>query len=207
MSGRLPTWLKVAYTLWLAVWIPTYWVQYGPLNFLWLCDVANLILAAAIWLESPLLFASQATSVLVIQFTWIADFLAALTLGVHPIGGTEYMFDAAKPLPVRLLSLFHAVMPVLLLWGIRRLGYDPRGWKLQALIAWLVLPASFLLGSPEQNLNWLWRPFGIEQTWLAPPLFLLATMVLYPALLYFPTHLALAAWSRRPAPSPAGQPA
>jgi len=31
---------------------------------------------------------------------------------------------------MRLLSLFHIVVPPLLLWAIWRLGYDPRGWEI-----------------------------------------------------------------------------
>ena len=58
------------------------------------------------------------------------------------------MFDAAEPLWLRLLSLFHVVVPVLLPWAIRRLGYDPRGWKLQTAIAWVVLPVTYLSTDP-----------------------------------------------------------
>lgn len=193
----MPGWLKLAYAAWMVVWVPAYWVQYGPGNFLWLCDAANFVVAAAIWLESPLLFSSQAVAVLLIQILWIVDFLTALATGSHPVGGTEYMFDAAKPLWLRALSLFHIVVPVLLIWGIARLGYDRRGWKLQTALTWLLLPATFWLATPETNINWLWRPFGIEQVWMPPALFLGVAMLGYPLLIYLPTHAVLAWWARR----------
>src|ERR1700722_699202 len=63
-----------------------------------------------------------------------------LTDRTHLVGGTEYMFDPGLPLTIRLLSLFHIVTPPLLLYAIWRLGYDPRGWKLQTLMAWIVVP-------------------------------------------------------------------
>ena len=66
-SNRVPLWLKLAWTAWMVVWVPVYWWQHGPANFLWLCDVANFAITAALWLESPLLFSSQAVGVLVIQ--------------------------------------------------------------------------------------------------------------------------------------------
>ena len=94
--GRVPLWLKLAWSLWMAVWIPVYWLQHGPANFLWLCDVANFVIAAALWLESPLLMSSQAVGVLAIQLAWATDFLGRLILGVHPLGGTEYMFDPGE---------------------------------------------------------------------------------------------------------------
>ncbi len=190
---RVPLWLKLAYTAWFAVWVVTYWRLVGAVNFLWLCDVALFVLLVALWTESPLLFSSQATGVLVIQGVWIVDVAARLALGFHPIGGTEYMFDPAEPIGVRALSLFHLWVPILILWALWRLGYDRRGWKLQTLFAWMVLPPS-LLTDPTLNINWMWRPFGIEQTWLPPAVYMLSTLVLYPLLLFWPTHLVLARW-------------
>ena len=188
---RLPFGLKIAYTVFVIVWIPTYWIHYGPANFLWLCDIANLVLAVAIWRDSALLLSSQAVSILVVQIAWVIDFGTALVAGLHPIGGTEYMFDEAKPLPVRLLSLFHVALPPLLLWCLWRLGYDRRGWKLQTVLAWIVLPVSFLIGNPESNLNWLWSLFGWRQDLVSPPLFVPIAMLLYPLALYLPTHALL----------------
>ena len=121
----LPRWLKLGYTAWFLVWVPVYWIDNGPANFLWLCDVANFVLLAAIWLESSLLISSQAVSVLLIQLAWIVDFGTRLVAGFHPIGGTEYMFESARPLFGRLLSLFHVFIPILLLYALWRLGARP----------------------------------------------------------------------------------
>src|SRR2546426_239453 len=41
---RIPLWLKIGWTLWLGVWMPYYWMQYGPQNFLYFCDIANLLI-------------------------------------------------------------------------------------------------------------------------------------------------------------------
>lgn len=192
-----PRWLKLGYTAWFLVWVPAYWVDSGPANFLWLCDVANFVLLAALWLESSLLISSQAVSVLLIQFAWIIDFGTRLVAGFHPIGGTEYMFESWRPLFGRLLSLFHVFIPVLLIYALWRLGHDRRGWRLQCLICWLVLPLSFWIGEPEANLNWLWGPFGLEQTWMPPVAFLAFCMVAYPLAIYLPTHGLITAWLRR----------
>ncbi|MDH3745116.1 MAG: hypothetical protein OES47_08455 [Acidobacteriota bacterium] len=194
---NLPLWLKVAFTAWLAVWVPAYWVEYGWQNFLWTCDAANFVVLAALWLESPLLIASQAVSVLVISSLWVVDFGAALLFGTHPIGGTEYMFDPAKPLATRLLSLFHVVVPILLLWCIRRMGYDRRGWRLQVAIIWLLLLATHRWTEPAKNINWQWLPFGIDPPILPPAWILPVSMLAMPVVLYLPTHAALVAWSRK----------
>jgi hypothetical protein len=107
------------------------------------------------------------------------------------------MFDPGQPWWLRGLSLFHVFVPVLLVWAIWRLGYDRRGWLLQSAVAWLVLPLSFMAAEPEKNLNWLWAPFGVPQTWLSPPAYLVLCMLAYPALVFWPTHKLLLAGMHR----------
>src|SRR5882724_7866868 len=140
---RVPLWLKLLWIIWVAVWAPVYWRHYGAQNLLYFCDLGNFIIAAALWLESPLLFSCQATGLLLFQSLYTIDLFGAVLSGRHLIGGTEYMFDSAVPLAIRLVSLFHLVTPPLLLWAIWRLDYDDRGWKLQTLIAWLVVPINY----------------------------------------------------------------
>lgn len=193
----IPLAAKLLYTAWMAAWVPVYWVHAGPGNFLWLCDVANFVLLAAFWLESPLLASSQAVGVLLVQTLWGVDFLGRLALGSHPIGGTEYMFDPSKPLWVRCFSLFHLAVPPLLLWAVWRLGYDRRGWRLETVLVWALLPATWWLTDPEKNVNWVWRPFGREQELLPEPAYLAFLMLAYPLLLFLPTHGLLLWWARR----------
>jgi len=194
---RLPLWLKIAYSAWFVVWVTTYWHDVGPANFLWLCDVGNIVLLAALWAESRALVSATAVGVILIQLLWVVDVAGRLALGVHLIGGTEYMFDPAEPVGVRFLSLFHFWVPLLLIWAVRRLGFDPRAWKIQTLISWLVLPLSFL-ADPALNLNWLWKPFGIEQTLLPPPLYLMVCLLLYPLVLFLPSQWLLQRWVAPP---------
>src|SRR5436309_7496420 len=136
---RIPFWLKALWTVSVLVWVPVYGRYYGAQNFLWFCDIGNIVVMVALWLESSFLFSMQATGLLVFQTLFSIDLLGALLSGHHWIGGTEYMFDVHIPLVIRLLSLFHLVMPPLLLWGIWRLGYDRRGWIAQTVLTWVVI--------------------------------------------------------------------
>jgi hypothetical protein len=138
MTSRVPLWLKIGWTIWLIVWAPIYWRQYGLQNFLFFCDIGNVLIGIGLWLESPLIFSWVACGLLFFQTLYTIDLVGALLSGRHIIGGTEYMFDPHLSLLVRLLSLFHVVTPPLLLWAIWRLGYDRRGWKFQTGMAWSV---------------------------------------------------------------------
>ncbi len=112
------------FTLWMVIWVPVYWTQNGPSNFLSICDFANFVTLVAIWSESALLVSSRLAVVLVIRLVWAVDFLGRLLFGAHPVGGTEYMFDAASPWWLRMLSLFRLSMVPLLVWLMHRVGHD-----------------------------------------------------------------------------------
>jgi len=193
---RLPLWLKILWTIWLIAWIPIYWRQYGLQNFLFFCDIGNILIGVGLWLQSPLIFSWQACGVLLFQTIYTIDLAGALLSGRHIVGGTEYMFDPGIPLPVRLLSLFHVVTPPLLLRAIRRLGYDPRGWKLQTLTAWIVIPINYFW-RPEHDVNWARGLFFHEQRAVPGPVYLLAYLALVPLIVYYPTHLFLTWLTRR----------
>jgi hypothetical protein len=193
---RLPLWLKIGWTVWLLVWAPLYWRQYGAQNFLYFCDIGNILIGVGLWLESALIVSWVGCGVLLFQSLYTIDLLGAFLTGHHLIGGTEYMFDPHLSLAVRLLSLFHVVTPPLVLWLIYRLGYDPRGWKLQIVMTWIVVPVNYFW-RPEQNVNWARGLFYREQHAVPGAVYLLAYLITVTLLVYWPTHRLLAAWAKR----------
>ena len=103
----------------------------------------------------------------------------------------DYMFDPKIPRFLRALSLFHVVLPGVLLWMLYRFGYDPRGFPAQTLLAWIVLPVTYAVVRPtDENINWVYG-WGERQTRFAPRLYLALVMVASPICIYLPTHLAL----------------
>lgn len=193
---RIPLWLKIGWTIWLAAWVPIYWRQYGAQNFLFFCDMGNVLIGLALWLESALVFSWAACGLLIFQALYTIDLAGALVTHHHLIGGTEYMFDPALPLAVRLLSLFHIVTPPLLLWAIWRLGYDARGLKLQIFNLWIVLPVNFFW-RPQFDVNWARGLYFHEQQLVPGWAYLLAYACVVPAVVYLPTHFFLQWFSRQ----------
>ena len=192
-NSRIPLWLKVAWTVWVVLWAPVYWRQYGAQNFLFFCDLGNFLIAIGLWLESRLILSWQAVGLLVFQTLYTFDLIGALLSGRHVIGGTEYMFDPKVPLLVRLLGLYHLAVPPLLVWAVRRLGYEPQAWKWQTLTAWIVVPINFFW-RPQYNVNWA-RGIGHEQHLVPDWLYLAGYLVVVPLVVYWPTHLALKRWA------------
>ena len=188
---QIPLWLKVGYTLFLCLLIPVYWEHYGPGNFLWFSDIALLLATGALWLESPFLTSMIALAVLLLDIAWNLDFFAHLLTDTSITGLSAYMFNRKTSLLIRALSLFHIVFPILLLWMLSRLGYDKRAFIMQTLLAWIVLPLSYFFTRRSENVNWV-HGFGNKPTrWLAAPLHVLLLMILFPLVIYLPTHFLL----------------
>ncbi len=193
---RIPLWIKVLWTVWVIVWAPIYWRQYGLQNFLFFCDLGNILIALGLWFESPLIFSWQVNGLLLFQTLFTVDLAGAFVSGRHLIGGTEFMFDPRLSIWIRLLSLFHVVAPLLLLWAVWRLGYDRRGWMLQTLTAWIVVPINYFW-RPQFDVNWARGPFSREQHFMPGLLYLLGYLIFVPAFVFYPTHRFLLWLTRR----------
>ena len=191
-SNRLPLWLKLLCSVWVALLLPTYW-QSTPLGLLWSCNVALLLTCVGLWLESSLLISVAALGIVWWQLLWVLDFLIHLGTGLSTIGMSSYMFNETFSRFSRGLSLYHGWLPFVLLWALSRLGYDRRALLLQTLVAWTVFLLSAILTTdvtgPAGNLNMI---YGLSetkpQTWMAPMLWLALVMILWPASVYVPCH-------------------
>jgi hypothetical protein len=198
----IPIWVKLAYSAFVAILVPCYWVTYSPWNFLYFCDIALLVTGVAIWIESPLLVSMQAVAITLPQLLWVVDFLCRLIGGVHITGVTSYMLDSSIPLFLRALSLFHGWLPFVVLWLLSRLGYDRRALGVQSVVAAVVLVISYLFAPAPPpsashpnwavNINYV---YGLDdqhpQTLMAPWLWLLCLMAVNLIALYLPTGLVL----------------
>jgi len=190
-TDQIPLWLKVSFTLFVCLLVPVYWVQYGPGNFLWFSDIALLLSVPALWLDSALLASMMALAAGLLEVAWIVDFFVRLIAGVSVIGLSSYMFDPKISLFIRALSLFHIVLPILLLWMVYRLGYDSRALGAQTLLSWIVLPVSYLLTEPSENVNWVYGFGDQPQRWIPARFYVLFLMAMFPLIIYLPTHLLL----------------
>jgi hypothetical protein len=185
--GRIALWIKVLYTLFLGVLVPVYWRHYGPGNFLWASDMALFFVLAALWGEAPLPNSMMAVGVLPFEIVWALDLLS----GSRMLGMTSYMFEAERPLLLRSLSLFHLALPVVMVFLLRRLGYDRRALAAQTLLTWIVLPVTYLVTAPVDNVNLAFGLGNEPQTAIHPLLYLVLEMILLPVVVCWPMHLVL----------------
>ena len=197
----IPLWVKIAYSLFVAILVPFYWVTYTPWNFLYFCDIALLVTAVALWIESPLLVSMQTVAILVPQTLWVADFLLRLIVGSHITGVTKYMFNPGIPLYLRAFSLFHGWLPFVLVWLVARLRYDPRAFPMQSAVGIIVLLISYFFApappAPAEhpnwavNINYVYGGDDQPQTFMPPLLWLACLIATNLVLFYWPTHVVL----------------
>jgi hypothetical protein len=176
---------------WLVIWVPAYATTWGWRNFLQLCDVAVFLTVLSLWRASPVVLGSQLAGSLVVGILWTLDAGARLILGAHLLGGTEYMWDARWPLGVRLLSLFHVGLPLLLLHAVRRAGYHRRALVVEVVIVAVVLLASRLLGEPAKNPNYVFRDPFLGRAFGPAIVHLAVVLGVFTAVVLVPTHVVL----------------
>jgi hypothetical protein len=188
----VPGWLKYTYGALVVGLVPVYVLHHGVANFLWFSNIALLATLVGIWRQSRLLISMMAVGVLLPEVGWNLLLFGRLLFGWQGFGALDYMFDERIALWVRLLSLYHVPLPGLLFWLMWRDGYDPRALRFQILLAWVVLPVSYAVSTPWQNINLVYGPLDADGLpMLAPPIALFVVMVVLPTLIYWPTHALL----------------
>lgn len=198
-SARIPLGVKVGFSAFMAVLVPTYLYWYGPTNFLYFCDVSLLLTLFGIWTESALLISMCAIGILVPQIIWVIDFLAHVA-GFSLTGMTDYMFIADHSFFLRFLSGFHGWLPFLLVFLVWKVGYEQRSLLAWTILAWaLLLVCYFVMPGPQPNagltpvnINYVFGTSDATPQNFVPPLVWLAGLMIgLPLLAFIPTHFVL----------------
>lgn len=200
-NAMIPMAVKLLLTMYVATLVPIYLEAYGPTNFLFFCDMALLLTLVAVWRESALLVSAVAVGILLPQLLWALDFLS-MVVGLPNTGMTNYMFQDSIPLHVRFLSFFHFWLPFLLIWLLKRTGYDRRGLPIWLFIAFTSLYICyFFMPAPPApasdpalpvNINYVYG-FSDQgaQKWMPEPVWFVLLQFMLVFLVFLPSHWVL----------------
>lgn len=143
----------------------------------------------AVVLENRFIASMAVVGYLAYEIFWNIDFILLL-FSLPNSGATDYMLYSPKPTWIRSLSLFHVVLPPLMIWLIYRLGYDKRAWVFQIPVIIIQVLLTWLLTKPTKNINLVFGYQKILQLNMNPYLYL--TLLSSAAvLIIFLTHLAV----------------
>jgi hypothetical protein len=191
MTNTIPLWLPVVYSLFLLVLVPVYWKHYGPANFLWFSDVALFSIGLVLWTESRLLLSMMAVGVLGLELIWNLDYFGRLLTRRTLLGLSDYMFQSELSLFLRSLSLFHVLLPAIVIWLLSEWGYDTRALYFQTGLAWVILIMTYLFTDPKENINWVFGFGEGPQQKLPLRLYFLLVLLFFPIVVFIPSHLLL----------------
>lgn len=188
IHGSIPLWIKISYTLMVLIIVPIYWRDWGPVNFLWLSDIALFTMMFALWFESSYLSSMMAVGVLPLELLWTLDFFCAGKC----IGLTNYMFNPKHPFYLRALSLFHIPLTASILYMLFKFGYNPNAIYAQILLIWIVFPLTYIFADPKvENINWVFGLGDKPAKQLYPIRYLFLLLVGVTFIVYLPLHYLL----------------
>lgn len=198
-TTALPLPVRLAFTTWLAAWLVIMLPEVGPKNFFWLCNAAKFLILASLWTGNRFLVSSQAGTVVLVGAGWSLDVLVGVFTGGSVTGLTAYMFDPEVALLLRLSSLYHVALPLLVLWMLWRLGYDRRAWWFQCVLGTLLVLGGWLFTEPWRNVNLVFQPELAGWAWISPGAWVALLLLVYPLVIYLPGHLLVAGLTRHQA--------
>jgi hypothetical protein len=187
----------------LAAYVPAYAYAYGGWHFLQLCNLSLLLSCLGALMRNRLLLSAQALGAPVIGLLWIADLAHLAATGRYWHAGTAYLWDERIPEIARMLSVYHLVLPMVLIFALRRFGYDRRALLLQTAISCAAFAVSWWWLRDVENLNYVnaW-PGGRVLFADTPGAHAFVTWSLLCAVVYVPTHWLWRRWCSSPREMP-----
>ena len=171
--------ITVLLTLFLVILVPVYWRTYGWQNFLWLSDVGLFITCIALWLKSSLLLSIVALAIIPVELLWNIDFFTQFILSRSLIGLSSYMFDKHYSLFIRGLSLFHCVLPIIIVIYLAQWGYTSLAVPYSFFLVCGVLLLTYFVTDPDQNINWVFIPQQHRWHWMPSFAWLVVLILIY----------------------------
>ena len=153
---KIPIHFKWIFCVFMAFFISIYWVNFGPLNFLWFSDVTLILAFLATMFSSSFLASMAATGGFVFSIFWNIDFIFSLLgyfFGSKFMGFNDYLFTPNLPAWLRVLTLYHVPLPFLFFWLVYRLGYHQKAWIVQVVLSWIVILTTWYVTEYPVNIN------------------------------------------------------
>ena len=177
--------LALLLTLFVAIQVPIYLKNYGLGNFLWLSDIGLFLTVIALWLNSQLIM-STAMGLFPVEMVWVVDYFYRIIIRRPLLHVTDYMFDHKYSLFLRIISLFHLVIPAIWVGYCYTYGYDSNAIWYQCVLIWIILPLCYFFTNPDDNVNWVFVPRVNQWHWIPAYVWLIILMIGFPLLIFFP---------------------
>lgn len=170
------------------IMIPTYYLHYGPTNFLWFSDVGLFLIVLSVWFRSSFLISMSALITFFMEMIWVIDYLFTLLTGYNLVGMAAYMFNQDYSMFIRSLSLFHLFLPAFHIQYMSKWGYNPKALTYSIGLFWVILLACFMITPVDDNINYVFISQLNNWQIVTPYLWLSILMFSYPVLIMLPKN-------------------
>jgi hypothetical protein len=193
---QVPKWIKYTYTLFIAVMVPAYYRHFGPTNFLWFSDIALLIMFIEVWLCTGILTSMMAVGALLFELGWNGMFTYQIIVGNTNPNFICNILTPGFPILFRILPLFHIFLPIIIIYMLKKLGYDKRAIWYQSIFGILVLCIAHMATTKPQNIDWTYAFNNSPYTNLPQPWNFIIVILLF-MLFYQFSHFLLSKYCKK----------
>jgi hypothetical protein len=130
-------------------------------------------------------------TILPLELFWCLDFFIHLLTPYNPFHVADYMFTDTYTLFVRLLSLFHIAVVIILIAYLKKWRYNPRALYASIIFFWATIIGTYLFTDPAKNINFVFSPIEYHWTWISSFGWLLFLMTVPLVVVVFPMHFLL----------------
>ncbi len=139
-----------------------YWIKGDSLAeiFLWYCNISLLILALGFWRRSPILIGAVFVTSIPAQSAWIFDFILNILGSEYSLNRFSFFETYAQNpnffngLTLVLSIVAHAILIPLSGYGVWKVGLKIKSFLFfYYFYLSILLPISYWLGSPKDNIN------------------------------------------------------
>lgn len=157
-------------TAYMTIHTITYLYHYGWKVFLYLCDIALfLTYFTYVFVNNEqlrrLLYSTACVGILLPQIVWNVDFVINLLKleSINKLKISTYMFNPRLKWYLKLLSLFHAWLPMLLVYYVKREGYDLNAWICWVGLSFVInIICYFVSPKPSSDIDSMIMPVNIN---------------------------------------------
>lgn len=125
-------------------------------EFFWLSNHWALINGVAFLTRNRFVFSYIVALGIIPEILWVIDF-ALMSNGIPFLGITNYWFDSAYPLTLKIIALQHLLNPFASIYGIMRFGFHKKAWIGSILHGFSIFIVSLVFFGTKDNVNCVWK--------------------------------------------------
>jgi hypothetical protein len=147
-------WINIFLIFFLATQIIVY-SSYSIESYLWLCKINLFLTIFGILFKNKLLISMAFVGGLARFSIWNLSFIINLFTNYNLFNVTAYIFSLGTSLTIKIISLYHIFLPIILIFFLKKIGYDSRAFIFSTILYWFVIIITYFFTIKSNNINFV----------------------------------------------------